>query len=481
MSSFRRNRHLGRRVVKGRFPLVAVAAAAAALVLSGSSLARTTNVAQLDDGTCGRNLQLGSDKTASSSATPAFLLWGDGGLSSYAAFIDGAPIGTFNSDGFANVCITTSVPLSDGPHMLTANELAPHNTFTITPFGFSVDTVLPAQPSTPVISSFSDSGFQGDHITRFRNPNFTGFADPNVSIQLFNGVTLLGGAKADANGLWSATTSALPDGNYTVTAAAFDQAGNKSMLSLSCALTIDATAPAGGATSPPAGSTVTGTVPVTATGSDLNGIWKVDFKVDAGAKTTASVSPYPYNWNTAAVANGSHTLTTTVHDYPDNTRVSTITVNVQNGAANPPGAPAFNSATAGNGSVALSWSAPTSDGGSPVTGYKVYRSTSSGSEALLTTLGNQTSLTDTGLANGTTYYYKVSAVNGVGEGAQSSERSAAPAAPATAPSAPVLNSAVAGNASVTLAWIAPASDGGSPVTSYTIYRGTTSGGQTLLA
>ena len=429
MSSFRRNRRLGRRLARRRLLLAAVAAVATALVLSGSSLARTTNVAQLDDGTCGRNLQLGSDKTASSSATPTFLLWGDGGLSSYAAFIDGAPIGTFNSDGFANVCITTSVPLSDGPHMLTANELAPHNTFTITPYSFSVDTVPPAQPSTPVISSFSDSGFPGDHMTRFRNPNFTGFADPNVSVQLYNGVTLLGGAKADANGLWSATTSALADGNYTVTAAAFDQAGNKSMLSLSCALTIDATPPTGGITNPTDTSTVTGTVPVTAAGSDANGIWKVDFQVDGGAKTTTTASPFTYSWNTAGVANGSHTVTATIHDYADNTRVSTITVNVLNGAATTPGAPTLGSATAGNGTVALSWSAPASDGGSAVTGYKVYRSTSSGGETLLTTLGNQTSFTDTGLANGTTYFYKVSAVNGVGEGGQSNERNATPVAP----------------------------------------------------
>src|SRR5262245_44680741 len=95
---------------KGSLALILVAAVAA--VSAGSSLALTTNVAQLDNGTCGRNLQLGSDKTASSSATPTFLLWGDGGLSSYAMFIDGAPIGTFNSDGVANVCVTTSVPLA---------------------------------------------------------------------------------------------------------------------------------------------------------------------------------------------------------------------------------------------------------------------------------------------------------------------------------------------------------------------------------
>ena len=68
---------------------------------------------------------------------------GDGGLSSYAAFIDGVSIGTFNSAGNGNVCVTTSTPLSDGAHTLTANELAPRSTMTVTPFAFTVDTVPP--------------------------------------------------------------------------------------------------------------------------------------------------------------------------------------------------------------------------------------------------------------------------------------------------------------------------------------------------
>jgi hypothetical protein len=95
----------------------------------------------------------------------------------------------------------------------------------------------------------------------------------------------------------------------------------------------------------------------------------------------------------------------------------------------PPAAPTGLSALAGNASVSLSWSAPAFDGGSPLTGYKVYRSTSTGTESFLANTGSTaTSYTDSSAANGTTYYYKVSAVNQlVGEGPLSGEASATPA------------------------------------------------------
>ena len=86
-----------------------------------------------------------------------------------------------------------------------------------------------------------------------------------------------------------------------------------------------------------------------------------------------------------------------------------------------------------------------------------------------------TGFTDTGLVNGTAYFYKVAAVNAVGTSALSNEASATPRA--TAPSSPLSLAAVAGNATVALSWTAPASNGGSAVTGYNVYRGTSAGGE----
>jgi len=149
--------------------------------------------------------------------------------------------------------------------------------------------------------------------------------------------------------------------------------------------------------------------------------------------------------------------------------------------ATPPGAPQGLSATPGDATVSLTWSPPSSNGGSPITNYRVYRGNISGGETLLTTLGVATSYSDTTVTNGVTYYYEVSALNNVGEGPRSSEASATPIASTTVPGAPQDLGAVAGDATVALAWSSPSSDGGSTITNYRVYRGTISGQLSLLA
>jgi len=93
----------------------------------------------------------------------------------------------------------------------------------------------------------------------------------------------------------------------------------------------------------------------------------------------------------------------------------------------PPGAPGALSATPGNAQVSLAWTAA-----SGATAYRVHRGTASGGP--YTTVRSNltgTSFTDTGLTNGTAYFYVVTATNGAGEGANSNEASATPVATVT--------------------------------------------------
>jgi fibronectin type 3 domain-containing protein len=149
------------------------------------------------------------------------------------------------------------------------------------------------------------------------------------------------------------------------------------------------------------------------------------------------------------------------------------------GTSTVPSAPQSLQASAGPAQISLNWSNPSYDGGSAVSNYKIYRGNTSNGETLLTTVGSVLNFTDTGLANGQTYYYKVSAVNSVGEGLQSSEISATLA---TVPSAPQGLQALAGDSTVRLNWTAPASDGGASITNYSIYRsyGATQGPVSLM-
>ena len=97
------------------------------------------------------------------------------------------------------------------------------------------------------------------------------------------------------------------------------------------------------------------------------------------------------------------------------------------GGGNPPATPTGLTATAGNAQVALSWSAS-----SGATSYNVSRGTTTGGPYTKISSPASTSYTDTGLNNGTTYYYVVSATNSYGTSANSTDVSAKPNTPSTA-------------------------------------------------
>jgi fibronectin type 3 domain-containing protein len=124
---------------------------------------------------------------------------------------------------------------------------------------------------------------------------------------------------------------------------------------------------------------------------------------------------------------------------------------------------------------------PGSDGGSAITNYQVWRGTTAGSETFHINAGLYPWYNDTGLINGQTYFYFIKAENAQGTGPGSNEVSVSPVHAAIEPSAPLGLVATPGNGEITLSWSAPANDGGSAVIGYNVYRGPTSGGETLIA
>ena len=134
----------------------------------------------------------------------------------------------------------------------------------------------------------------------------------------------------------------------------------------------------------------------------------------------------------------------------------------------------------GDTNVSLSWDPPVSDGNSPITNYRVHRGNSSGGEIFLVEIGNLTAYLDTGLTNGQTYYYTVSAVNAVGEGPHSTEAYATPFILKVLPSEPRNLQALAGSGNISLTWEPPLFDGNCLIIHYRVFRGTTSGGETNL-
>jgi PKD repeat protein len=162
---------------------------------------------------------------------------------------------------------------------------------------------------------------------------------------------------------------------------------------------------------------------------------------------TGGTPPYTFSWRfgdgSAAntTQNPSHTyasagtypakLTVTDASSPRHTASSTVNITASPVAGTAPGPPTGLTAAGGDAQVTLKWTAPSNNGGVNITAYRVYRGTTSGGEAQVTTggcsgLGNVLSCVDTGLTNGQAYYYEVSAVNAIGEGSRSTVASATP-------------------------------------------------------
>ncbi|TAJ15891.1 MAG: fibronectin type III domain-containing protein, partial [Dehalococcoidia bacterium] len=121
--------------------------------------------------------------------------------------------------------------------------------------------------------------------------------------------------------------------------------------------------------------------------------------------------------------------------------------------------------------VNLFWTAPASDGGSAITGYKIEYKSGSFYSTLVENTGAVTTYSHTGLTTGTAYTYKISAINSLGTSTASSDVSVTPtsSSAAVAPGAPTgLTATAPSPTKIDLSWTAPADNGGYPITGYKI-------------
>src|SRR4029078_12085571 len=119
-------------------------------------------------------------------------------------------------------------------------------------------------------------------------------------------------------------------------------------------------------------------------------------------------------------------------------------------------------------SANLRWSAPTSDGGSPIIGYRITPYIGTIAQTPINTGSTGTTCPVPGLVNGTTYTFTVLAINGSGVGPESAPSNPVTPAPPTVPDAPTGVTGAARDRAVALTWTAPVLDGGSAITSYRI-------------
>ncbi len=145
-------------------------------------------------------------------------------------------------------------------------------------------------------------------------------------------------------------------------------------------------------------------------------------------------------------------------------------------AAVVPTKPSVPARVAGYRQVTLSWAAPQSNGGNPISDYVVQYSSNNGTT--WTTFSDGISVaqsaTVTGLDSSRAYVFRVAAVNGVGAGRYSLASLAV--LPQSVPTAPSGLVATAGNGRASLAWAAPSSNGGRAITNYVIQYSDNKGG-----
>jgi chitodextrinase len=325
-------------------------------------------------------------------------------------YVDGQVVGMSRSSPFTYRWDTTR--FSDGPHWLnvvaydTSHNYASDGGYTVSTVnggGGSGDT---APPAVSILAPLTGASVSGSVPVSAGASDNVGVTKVEFSV---DGALLATAPTGPYGFTWDASKAA--PGSHTITATAYDAAGNKAAASVSVNVpnSSDTTPPTVSISSPANGATVSGTVQVQASASDNVGVTKITLAVDGSLTSTLTSGPWTFSVDTTGLAAGDHTLTATAYDAAGNSTGALSSVTVQNGIvdATPPSKPSgLRAAATGTTQVALFWT-PTADNVG-VVAYDVYRD---GTLVAKTALPNYL---DSGLTPGTSHAYSVQARDAAG-------------------------------------------------------------------
>ncbi|MGP9417938.1 Ig-like domain-containing protein [Ewingella sp. AOP9-I1-14] len=247
-------------------------------------------------------------------------------------------VGSAIADENGNWSVTLQDPLSEGPHGLTTEvrDAAGNSSGISAPIAVEIDTAAPGAATDVKLVNNDDLPITG--ATNDTTPTLSGKAEPNSSVTIRDGDTVLATVTVDGTGNWSYTpTTPLAEGPHSLTTEVKDAAGNSSGISTPIAVDVDTLAP-NVTIDPVTGDNkisfneAAGVITITGTASAS----------EAGRTLVLNVNGEPHNvivgedgkWTfdlpagTLTGINGDITITATLTDAAGNTTVTTDTVHV---------------------------------------------------------------------------------------------------------------------------------------------------------
>jgi len=297
-------------------------------------------------------------------------------------------------------------------------------------------SVSPAATTTYTLTVTSSTGAT-ESQTATVTVNAVAPSAPAIASFTANPTTITSGGSSSLTGVFSNGTGVVTPGNLAVTSG--------TAVSVSPAATTTYTLTVTNSANASVSQTATVTVTALAVPGQPTGLTAIGGNASVSLSWTASAGASTYNVYRSTTPGGEGTTAfitgVTTTSYTDNAVTNGTPYYYEVAAVNASGASALSAeatatpelalpappsgltATAGDSEVLLTWGA--SNG---ATSYHVKRSTASGGPFTQVAAPTGTSYTDTGLSNGTTYYYVVTAVNTAGESGNSNTVSATPAA-----------------------------------------------------